>query len=202
MKMNNIDEKMVKKLLVLTLLILSLSSISAFCTVQGYVLDSEGNSVNASKINIVCKRADGEILYTQPYGEVFGFPFADWYDDCSYCDQGIYINGVDDLNNRYGEISNLDCVGNELKTCHIDISLENIPEGEGVSASSKDGYSNSIPDVGPLVEEQKPMPKSNESPETKIKGIKEKSNNYTPYYLGVCIIGIILIITALKYGKK
>src|SRR4030042_474864 len=186
-KMKNKNNlKMVKKFLIVALLIFSLTTASAFCLTQGYVLDEKNGFVNTTRINVVCRMAEGEMLYPQPYGTAYGFPFGDWYDDCSYCARGVYINAVNDEFNLYGEALNITC--QKSGVCHTNIHLQYTAD----ELSTKEYY-NEIPDVGSLAPEKTEMPKSNESPQTKVQGIKPDTADYTLYYV---IGGIILAIIA------
>jgi hypothetical protein len=162
---NKINNTILKKLLVGAILILSLSSISAFCVVRGYILDRDSEAVDATKINIVCDRAEGKLLSQIENKSGYLYPFGDWYDDCTYCDQGIYVSAFGD---------------------------------------NQKAYYYAEPDFGPLAKEQNVMPKSNESPQTKVPGIRpEEPKDYTPLYLNLAIILAIIIVIVLirKYGK-
>ena len=200
---NRTNNKMAKRILLISILFLFLLSyVSAFCTTQGYILDEDGDRVDATKINVVCKRITGDLLYTQPAGNLFGFPFGDWYDDCSYCDQGVFFNAINSVSNGYDEFLNMSCTINEVKFCHTNMNLETVPSTE--SASSKDNYANSAPDVGPLVENPEPMPKGNATPEEKITSIKESLHpSYTRLYFSIVLILLIIVTIILirKYGK-
>lgn len=197
----NYDLKMVKKFLVVAVLLFSITSISAFCVSQGYILDNDDESVNATKINMICKRTSGEIVSQEADKIGYFFPFGDWYDDCTYCDGGIYVNAFVNENNLFGEFYNESC-NEEIGICHTNIYLSQIAE----ELSSKEYY-NAKPDVGPLVEgAPKTMPKSNESPQTKIPEIrKDFYPDYTYLYVigGIAfIILFILIINSFrKHGK-
>ena len=196
---NNLNKNMVKKILFASILLLFLISyVSAFCVVRGYVLDKDNNAVNASKINILCKRAAGDILAQERNMIGYAFPFGDWYDDCSYCNSGVYVNAFQNSDNLYGEATNNTCTSQRFKICHNNISLEQILE-----LVSEKQYYNSVPDVGPYAPEQKPMPKGNETPMTNVPGIKEYfGENYTFYYILAGIaLAFIAVLLIRKYVK-
>lgn len=196
---NNNNLNMVKKILLASILLLFLISyISAFCVVRGYVLGGQDESINATKINIVCKRFDGNILAQERNMIGYAFPFGNWYDDCSYCDLGVYINAIKEESNLYGETINNTCTSKKLKICHNNILMQTIPE-----PVSEQQYSNSIPDVGPYAPMPIEMPKGNISPNETVKGIKEDFYpDYTPYYVvGGIILLIITFLVIRKYAK-
>ena len=192
---NNNNLNLVKKILLVAILLMSITSVSAFCVSQGYILDSDDGALNATKVNIVCKRAGGDIISQDADKIGYLFPFGDWYDDCTYCDLGIYVNAFVDDNNLFGEFYNKSC-NEEIKICHTNLYLNQITE----EFSTKEYY-DAKPDVGPLVEGvPKTMPKSNESPQTKVPEIrKDFYPDYTKYYV---IGGIILVIVAFFIVKK
>jgi len=195
---NNIKIKMVKNLLVVAVLILSISTISAYCISNGYITDADGELINATKINVICKRTSGNLLSQITDIAGYFFPFGDWYDDCTYCDEGILLEVFNDDSNLYGETFNETCKG-EINICRTNVTLYKISE----PVSSKGSYGDT-PDFGPAAPIKKQMPKSNESPETKAPGIKpEEPGNYTRIYLSI-IIGVLIIFTIIlirKYGK-
>lgn len=199
--MKNKDNIMVmKKFLVVALLLLSISSVSAFCKSQGYLLDEDKDFLNVSKVNVICKRSAGDLI-SEVKGEIgYGFPFGDWYDDCTYCDLGIKVIAFEDEKNLYGEYFNETCNSENIETCHTNIYLRQISE----DLSSKDYYS-SGPNVGTGSPVPRPMPKSNVTPNETVKGIKEDFApvDYPRIYLSIFIFILIIFIIILiqKYGK-
>lgn len=188
---------MIKNILVVTLLLLSISTVSAFCVVRGYILDNDGDAVNATKINIVCKRAEGELISQLVNTSGYLYPFGDWYDDCTYCDQGVYVSIFEENKNLFGEQFNSSC-GDEVKICHNDIYMNQISE-----PISEKEYYDTKPDLGPLTKEPIVMPKSNESPQTKVPGIKEDFYpDYTYLYVLAGIAFIIIFILIINMIRK
>jgi hypothetical protein len=197
---NNLNKKMIKKFLVVAILLLSITTISAFCISNGYITDSDGDYTNATKINVICKRASGDILFQLQDIAGYQSTFGGWYDDCTYCDGGVLVEVFEENLNLYGEVFNETC-SKEINKCRTNITLYQVSE----HVSSKGSSYNDVPDFGPLAPIKKQMPKSNESPETKIPAIREQfePKDYTDLYLSIGIILLIIIVIILlkKYGK-
>ena len=191
---NNNNSKIVKKILLAGVLLLFLVSyVSAFCVVRGYIFNTDDEVINATKINMVCNRTDGELVSQIRDISGYLYPFGNWYDDCTYCDKGVYVNAFESNLNLYGESSNKSC-GNQMNLCHINVYMNQI--SEPISGKK---YYDSEPNLGPFAKEPIEMPKSNESPQTKVPGIMPELVDYTLYYI---IGGIILAIIAFFIIKK